>query len=98
VKSCTLVEDGTGLFPDAPTERGRRHLRTLMEALKLGRAAVMFVIQRADADTLIPNERTDPRFAGALREAAGLGVEAYAYNCEVTLRGVSINRRVAVRL
>jgi sugar fermentation stimulation protein A len=98
VKSCTLVEDRTGLFPDAPTKRGRRHIRTLMEALKLGRSAVMFVIQRVDADALRPNEETDPRFAEALREAAGLGVEVYAYSCEVSLRGVSIDKQMVIRL
>lgn len=98
VKSCTLVEDRTGLFPDAPTKRGRRHLRTLMKALKLGRSAIMFVIQRIDADTLRPNEVTDPQFAEVLREAAGLGVEVYAYSCEVTLRSVSIFRQVDIRL
>jgi len=62
VKSCTLVRDETGLFPDAPTERGRRHLRTLVRALEVGRAAMTFLIQRSDAVSLRPNEETDPRF------------------------------------
>lgn len=98
VKSCTLVEDGTGLFPDAPTERGRRHLRTLMRTLDAGRAALLFLIQRADATALSPNEKTDPLFADALREVAACGVEVYAYNSKVTLEGVLINRRVPVKL
>lgn len=98
VKSCTLVEDGTGLFPDAPTERGSRHLHALVRALEAGRAAVLFLIQRADATSFIPNERTDPLFADALREAATRGVEVYAYNSKVTFEGVSINRRVPVKL
>ena len=58
----------------------------------------MFVIQRFDANTLRPNEETDPRFAEALREAARLGVEVYAYSCEVTLGKVSISRQVDIRL
>ena len=98
VKSCTLVEDETGLFPDAPTDRGRRHLNALVRALEAGRAAVLFLIQRADADAFRPNGGTDPRFAEALREAAEQGVEVYAYNSNVTLRGVSVDRRVPVRL
>ena len=98
VKSCTLVEDGTALFPDAPTDRGRRHLQSLIRALESGRAAVLFLIQRADARAFRPNGRTDPRFEEALREAAEAGVEVYAYNSKVTLRGVSIYKRVPVKL
>lgn len=98
VKSCTLVRGRTGLFPDAPTERGRRHLRTLVKALGRGRAAVLFLIQRADAENFQPNGETDPRFAEALGEAADRGVEVYAYNSVVTLEGVYINRRVPVDL
>ena len=96
VKSCTLVDGRTGLFPDAPTERGRRHLHALVRALEIGRAAALFLIQREDADAFQPNRRTDSRFSEALREAAERGVEVYAYNSKVTLEGVSINKRVPV--
>lgn len=98
VKSCTLVENGTALFPDAPTERGRRHIRALMRALKAMRAAVLFLVQRLDAESFQPNEETDPRFARTLKEAADLGVEVYAYNSRVTFKGVTINRRLPVML
>lgn len=98
VKSCTLVEDGAGLFPDAPTERGRRHIHTLVRALEEGRAAIFFLIQRADADVFEPNVESDPQFSEALSEAAERGVEVYAYNSKVTLKGVSIYRRVPVEL
>lgn len=98
VKSCTLVVDGTAIFPDAPTERGRRHLNALVRALEAGRAAVLFLIQRSDADTFRPNDETDPQFAGALRDAVDLGVEVYAYNSRVTLQGVWMNRRISVKL
>ncbi len=96
VKSCTLVFDGVALFPDAPTERGTRHLRVLGEALRLGRSALVFLIQRGDALSLSPNEATDPAFAEALRGALLKGVEVYAYDSKVTLEGITINRRVPV--
>lgn len=98
LKSCTLVSDGIGLFPDAPTERGRRHLRTLVRALETGRAAMLFLIQRSDVRVFQPNEGTDPEFAAALRYAAEHGVEIIAYSSDVTLQGVSLGRRVPVKL
>jgi sugar fermentation stimulation protein A len=98
VKSCTLVRGEMGLFPDAPTTRGSRHLRTLMGLLGNGRAALFFLVQRSDARSLRPNESTDPVFAETLREAARVGVEIYAYNSVVTLDGVSLGWRVAVEL
>ncbi len=98
VKSCTLVRDGVGLFPDAPTARGSRHLMTLVGGLEGGRAAAFILIQRADAICLKPNEETDPEFAANLREAYQRGVEVYAYISEVTLEGVFLKERVPVIL
>lgn len=98
VKSCTLVRNGTSFFPDAPTARGRRHLRTLMDGLAEGGAAILFLIQRPDTKCLRSNEATDPEFAETLREAARMGVEVYAYNSNVTLHGVSIKQKVPVLL
>lgn len=86
VKSCTLVEDGRALFPDAPTSRGARHLRGLMQALRdelVDRAAVTFVIQRPDAVAFSPNDSTDPEFSRTLREAESNDVEIYALSCRV---------------
>jgi sugar fermentation stimulation protein A len=97
-KSCTLVREGVGLFPDAPTTRGCRHLLTLIDGLNGGRAAAFFLIQRDDAECLKPNEETDPEFATSLREAHRKGVEVYAYTSEVTLDGVSVKERVPVVL
>lgn len=97
-KSCTLVEDGVALFPDAPTKRGVRHMRTLVKALERGRSAVVFVIQRGDASKFRPNDETDPEFGEALRRAASMGVETYAYVSEVSLRGVEMRERVPLRL
>jgi sugar fermentation stimulation protein A len=97
IKSVTLVENAVGLFPDAPTERGRRHLEHLGLAVGEGyRAAVIFVIQRSDAEYFAPNQRTDPAFARALRKASLAGVDVYAYRCRVRPAGIVLAERVAV--
>lgn len=86
VKSCTLVEDGHALFPDAPTERGARHLRNLARALQeelASRAAVVFVIQRPDATSFSPKADTDPQFAIELERAHKKGVEVYPLVTEI---------------
>ena len=96
VKSCTLVKDSIALFPDAPTKRGSRHLLTLIEGLKHGRAAIFFLIQRSDASKFSPNQVTDPDFAHNLRIAHEKGVEVYAYTSKVTLRGVFLDSRIPI--
>ncbi len=99
VKSVTLVEKGVGLFPDAPTERGRRHLQSLMKARKEGyRAVVAFVVQREDVLAFAPNEAADPAFAETLRLATESGVEAYAFKCAVSHTEIRIVGDVPVRL
>jgi sugar fermentation stimulation protein A len=99
VKSCTLVEDGVALFPDAVTLRGRRHVTELAEALNEGyRACVLFVIQRTDARVFAPNDETDPKFSEALRDAASNGVEVYAYSSEFRENVITLRDRVPVRL
>lgn len=97
-KSCTLVERGKALFPDAPTERGRRHIQDLIEARRKGyRACILFLVQRTDAQRFSPNDAMDPEFGRILRRAATEGVEVYAYSSEfigdeITLRGkVKVN-------
>lgn len=97
-KSCTLVEDGIALFPDAPTKRGARHMNALVKALEHGRAAVCFVIQRNDAREWHPNEKMNPEFTQVLRNAVKNGVEAYAYTCDINLETVSIQKRVPINL
>ena len=98
VKSVTLVENGVGLFPDAPTVRGAKHLRTLETVLVAGhRAAVVFVIQRPDATAFATSDPSDPDLADALRSAVAAGVEAYAYNCEVTERMIRLDQRLPIR-
>lgn len=91
-KSVTLVDGGVALFPDAPTERGRRHLEDLVALAREGhRAAVVFVVQRPDATAFAPNGRSDPAFAHMLVEAASQGVEVYAYRCQVTREEISVS-------
>jgi sugar fermentation stimulation protein A len=97
VKSATLVEDGVALFPDAPTKRGARHLRELTHHVRGGgHAAVVFVVQRADARALRAHASNDPAFAVALRDAARNGVRLLAYGCRVTPRGVRLLGRIPV--
>ena len=99
VKSCTLVRDGVAMFPDAPTERGARHILELAKALDEGfRAAVLFVIQRDEAHMFKPNDETDPKFGKALREASSRGVEVYAYTANFTGGRIWLGSRVKVVL
>jgi sugar fermentation stimulation protein A len=96
-KSVTLVEDGVALFPDAPTQRGRRHLGELARARAEGhRAAVAFVVQRDDAISFSPHDEADPAFGRALREAAQAGVEVYAYKCRVSEGEVTLSAPLPV--
>jgi sugar fermentation stimulation protein A len=99
VKSVTLVEDRVARFPDAPTERGRRHLEELTALTITGvRTAVVFIIQRPDADRFEPNIGTDPDFARALRAARQAGVEIYAYTCRLSTKEIVLDREIAVEL
>lgn len=99
VKSVTLVEGGTGLFPDAPTIRGAKHVRSLAQALGEGhRAAVVFVVQREDAAAFAPNDAADPAFGEALRLAHAQGVEVYAYRCRVSRGAVVLADQLPVCL
>ncbi|MDH7490539.1 MAG: DNA/RNA nuclease SfsA [Anaerolineae bacterium] len=90
-KSVTLVREGVALFPDAPTERGRRHLETLAALVESGqRAAVAFVVQRGDATRFRPNDETDPAFGAALRDAIRRGVTVVCCTCTVGEGGVEV--------
>lgn len=99
VKGVTLEEDGVCAFPDAPTQRGAKHLRGLAQAAREGYGAyVLFVIQMADAAWFHPNEERDPDFAAALREAAAAGVEILAVDCQVTPQRMVLANPVPVAL
>ena len=99
VKGVTLENDGVCAFPDAPTDRGAKHLRGLTQAVKEGFGAyALFVIQMADVKYLHPNDATDPEFGKALREAAENGVQVMAVDCQVTEDTMVIGSFVEVRL
>lgn len=99
VKNVSLVENRHGRFPDAPSERGRKHLAELMEMVELGdRAALVFCSQRSDADTIGPADDIDPEYGTLLRQAAHCGVEIYAVGCEVTTKGIAVNRKLSIDL
>jgi sugar fermentation stimulation protein A len=99
VKSVTLVREGIARFPDAVTERGKRHLRELRRVRLEGhRAAVVFVIQRKDVRLFSPHDESDPGFGEVLREVVEDGVEAYAYNCRVSPEEVTLDSAVPMIL
>ncbi len=99
VKGVTLETDGVCAFPDAPTERGVKHLKGLTRAAREGFGAyVLFVIQMAQVESLHPNDATDPAFGLALREAAANGVRVLAMDCHVSEDTMTIRRSVPVDL
>lgn len=99
VKGVTLESGGHARFPDAPTERGVKHLHELMRAVEQGcRATAFFVIQMAEAVDFAPNDDTHPAFGAALRQAAAAGVRIEAYTCRVTPDSMDIDHPVPVIL
>ncbi len=99
VKGCTLEEGGWTYFPDAPTERGVKHLEELVRAGAQGfEVAVCFVIQMGGVRGFSPNDRTHSEFGKALRRAALEGVKILAYECEVQVGEVRMTRPVPVQL
>lgn len=99
VKGVTLEEDGVVRFPDAPTERGVKHVEELMRAKKEGyEAYILFVIQMEGARYFTPNEATHPEFGEALRKAKKAGVKIFAYDCKVEKDTITLNNAVPVVL
>lgn len=99
VKGCTLEEHGVARFPDAPTERGVKHVRGLIELAKQGcRCAILIVIQMKGVHVFRPNWATHPAFGEALLEAREAGVEIIAVDCMVVPGEVHIDRRIDVEL
>ena len=99
VKGVTLEEDGHARFPDAPTERGVKHLHELTRLAQEGhRATAFFVIQMADVTDFSPNDVTHPAFGETLRRAAQAGVNVVAYSCRVAPDALEIDRPVPVIL
>ena len=99
VKGVTLENDGVAAFPDAPTERGVKHLKELVSAWEKGyESYVLFVIQMKGVHLFTPNDVTHPAFGETLRFAAGQGVKILAMDCLVTPDTIEIDRAVKVLL
>ena len=99
VKGVTLEENSVAKFPDAPTERGAKHLRELIKAKQEEyEAAVLFVIQMKGIKEFRPNEERDPAFTAALREASAAGVKILAYDCRVEVGKVWMENQIPVIL
>lgn len=99
VKGVTLEKDGVVLFPDAPTERGVKHLRELMNAAENGYDAyVFFIIQMNDCFYFTPNRETHPAFADALKEASEHGVKIYALKCITKENSLTADTFVEARI
>ncbi len=97
VKSASLVVDGVARFPDAITDRGRRHMLELAALVAGGEAAaVVFIVQRPDADALCAHRATDPAFADALECARAAGVLLLAATCRLTTVEIHLDRHIPV--
>ena len=98
VKGCTLEKDGIGYFPDAPTERGVKHIRELIKAKREGYEAMLaFVIQMDGVSHVLPNTDTHPEFGVALNEAIAAGVKVLCFTChaepdELVISGVTVSK------
>ncbi len=99
VKGVTLEKDGIAMFPDAPTERGVKHLNELIKAASEGyKAYMLFVIQMKGVKYFTPNNETHALFGETLKKAASSGVDILAYDCIVTPDSIKINERTEIRL
>lgn len=99
VKGVTLEEDGIARFPDAPTERGIKHMEELIKAVQKGyEAYILFVIQMKGISRFEPNDATHPAFGETLRKAAKAGVKVLAYDCVTVPGQVRMDRPVEVNV
>ena len=99
VKGVTLEDNGVVLFPDAPTERGVKHVRELIRCHKAGfETYVLFVVQMEHAQYFTPNRKMHPQFADALCDARDAGVQLLAYTCKVTPDVMNIDKELKVSL
>lgn len=99
VKGVTLEKDGLVRFPDAPTERGVKHVRELIRAAEEGyTACALFIVQMEGMRVFMPNDETHKAFGDALRDAAHAGVHVLAYQCHVTEDSLSVSEPLPVEL
>jgi len=99
VKGVTLENNGIVSFPDAPTERGTKHINELCECVKEGyEAYIMFVVQMKDVLYFTANAENDPDFAEALMKSESKGVKILCYDCKITENGMNIKDKVVIKL
>lgn len=99
VKGVTLEDNGVVRFPDAPTERGIKHMKELVHCLEEGyEACIIFVIQMEDVDYFEPNDKTHKAFGDTLREVSQAGVKILAMDCKVGVDYLEINKEVEVKI
>ena len=99
VKGVTLEDDGVVLFPDAPTERGVKHVHELIQCHGEGyETYILFVVQMERARYFTPNRKTHPEFADALCEAKQAGVELLAYMCTVSTDEMKMDKPLEIKL
>lgn len=99
IKNCTLVEEGRALFPDAPTLRGRKHLKELIRLKAAGhRAVIFFLVQRTDARIFAPAVDIDPEYGIGLKEAVAAGVEILVYDVTIDPHTIALNKSLPYEL
>jgi sugar fermentation stimulation protein A len=99
VKNCSLARNRTALFPDAVTVRGTKHIAELVDLSEAGfGTAVLFCVQRGDADRCRPAAEIDPVYARAVSSAAARGVRFLAYQAEVCFEAITITRKIPFQL
>ena len=99
VKGVTLEEQGKALFPDAPTERGVKHINELIKAVSEGyKACILFIIQMKGITVFSPNDTTHPAFGEALRLAAKQGVQIKAIDCVITPDTMTPDKEIPIKL
>lgn len=99
VKGCTLEQDGEVLFPDAPTERGLKHINELIKCREVGfEAAVLILVQMSDVRFFSPNDNTQPAFGEALLNAYKRGVKLLCYDCDVTPDTLTVKSPVEMHI
>lgn len=99
VKGVTLEENGVAMFPDAPTERGLKHINELIECVKEGYGAyIVFVIQMKGVTEFTPNVKTHKAFADTLKKAVKAGVNIVCVDCKVTKDSIEIDDFVKVKI
>lgn len=99
VKGVTLEKDNIAMFPDAPTERGVKHVNELIECIKEGfEAYILFVVQMKDVHTFKPHDAMHREFGDALRQAAACGVKVLAMDCLVNPNSIKIDKPIKISL